>query len=203
MTRSPRNGFFVCIEGLDGCGGTTQSRLLVEKLVKGGRDAVYTMEPTRGRIGGLIREYCLYGKSRAPGVVEALLFAADRFEHVQYEIIPALDKARLVVSDRYLYSSLSYQGSAGLSIDWIRKINAHAIRPDLAIFIDVDPEVAVQRLKTRKSIMETLENQRRVRELYMGFVEAGELVMIDGADSIEEVSVEIFSAVCEFLEAMP
>ncbi len=203
MARSSRNGLFVCIEGLDGCGGTTQSRLLVEKLVEDGHDAIYTMEPTGGRIGDLIREYCLYGENRVPAVVESLLFAADRFEHVRYEIVPALDKARLVVSDRYLYSSLAYQGSAGLNIDWIREINAHAIRPDLAIFIDLDPEVVVQRLKPRKSVMETLENQRRVRELYMGFVEAGELARIDGADSIEEVSIEIFKAVHGLLETDP
>jgi len=119
-------GFFVCIEGLDGSGKSTQARILAARLQKN-NNAVLTVEPSHGQIGTFLRESYLYGNRRLSGIVEALLFAADRVDHVQNEILPALEKGAFVVSDRYLYSSLAYQGAAGLSLDWIEKINSHAI----------------------------------------------------------------------------
>ncbi len=192
-------GFFICVEGLDGCGKTTQTRLLVKKLKKS-YDAVYTVEPSRGKIGTFIKKYCLHGKKRLSSIVEALLFAADRFEHVENEVLPALNEGKLVISDRYVYSSLAYQGATGLDLEWIKKINEHALHPDLAIFIDVDPEIVIQRLKRKKSVMETLETQRKVREVYMRFVENGELIKIDGNKSKREVANEILTSVRGFLE---
>ena len=195
-----RKGVFICVEGLDGCGKTTQTKLLVERLKKKGYDAIYTAEPSRGNIGKLIKEYCLHGETRVSSIVEALLFAADRFEHVEKEVIPALNEGKLVVSDRYVYSSLAYQGADGLDLEWIEKINEHAIRPDLAVFIDVEPETVIQRLKPRKSVMENLGTQRKVREVYMKFVEKGELVKIDGNKSKQEVADDILTVVLGFLE---
>jgi dTMP kinase len=193
-------GHFICIEGLDGSGKTTQTKLLVRKLTKMGHDAVYTAEPSRGKIGRLIREYCLHGGKRTSSIVEALLFAADRFEHVEKEVIPALNAGKIVVSDRYVYSSLTYQGAAGLDLRWIEMINDHAIRPDLAIFVDVEPEAVIKRLKPKKSVMENLETQRKVREIYVRFVENGELVRIDGNKSKKEVAHDILKVVVRFLE---
>ncbi|MEM2118768.1 MAG: dTMP kinase [Candidatus Bathyarchaeia archaeon] len=194
-----KKGFFVCIEGLDGCGKTTQAKLLVERL-KESYNAVYTAEPTEGHIGRFIKEYCLHGSNRGSAVVEALLFAADRFEHVHNEIVPALRRGMLVVSDRYLYSSLAYQGAAGVDLDWIRRINEHAVRPDLALFVDVEPEVVMGRLKLKKSVMENLATQRAVREVYLRFVDSGELVLVDGNQTKEKVSEEILERVLSFLE---
>ena len=192
-------GFFICVEGLDGCGKTTQTKLLVRRLKEKGYNVVYTAEPSGGEIGKFIKRYCLHGEGRVSSVVEALLFAADRFEHVEKEVIPALSEGRLVVSDRYVYSSLAYQGAGGLDLEWIEKINEHAVRPDLAIFIDVEPEIVVQRLKPKRSVMENLETQRRVREVYMKFVEKGELVKINGNKSEIEVADEIMQVVLRFL----
>jgi dTMP kinase len=110
-----KRGVFICVEGLDGCGKTTQAKLLVKKLQKSYK-AVYTAEPSRGKIGVFIRKRCLYGEKRLSSVAEALLFAADRVEHVENEILPAVGKGQLVVSDRYVYSSLAYQGAGGLSL---------------------------------------------------------------------------------------
>lgn len=194
-----KKGVFICIEGLDGCGKTTQAKRLVRALRRKGYDAVYTAEPSKGKIGGFIKRYCLHGGKRISGITEALLFAADRFEHVENEVIPALSKRKLVVSDRYVYSSLAYQGAAGLELEWIRSINDHAIKPGLAIFIDVEPTVVVGRLKPRKSVMENLETQRKVREVYMGFVESRELLKIDGERPEEEVAADILEAVLSFL----
>ncbi|MBT0160412.1 dTMP kinase [Candidatus Bathyarchaeota archaeon A05DMB-2] len=195
-----RKGVFICIEGLDGCGKTTQAKLLAGKLQKS-HSAIYTAEPSRGSIGTFIRKSILYREKRLPSVVEALLFAADRVEHVQNEVLPALRQGKLVISDRYVYSSLAYQGAAGLSLEWIQKINEHALRPDLAIFIDVNPETVMQRLKANRSVMENLETQRKVREIYLQFVEKGDLIRIDGNKPKNAVAQALHTAVLKFLNA--
>ncbi len=195
-----RKGVFICVEGLDGCGKTTQTKLLVRRLRRKGLDAVYTAEPSLGEIGKFIKKYCLHGKKRVSSIIEALLFAADRFEHVDNDVLPALSEKKIVVSDRYVYSSLAYQGAEGLNLNWIRKINEHAIRPDLAVFIDVEPTAVVKRLKQKKSVMETLETQRKVRDVYMKFVEKGELAKIDGNKPRQDVADTILQTILEFLE---
>ena len=195
-----KKGAFICIEGLDGCGKTTQAKLLVKKLQKS-HNAVYTAEPSRGKIGTFIRNSYLYGEKRLSSVVEALLFAADRLEHVESEILPALNQGELVISDRYVYSSLAYQGAVGLSLEWIEKINEQALRPNFAIFIDVDPKTVMHRLKPRKSVMENLETQRKVREIYLKLVEKGDLTRIDGDKPKNEVAQELYAVVLKFLNA--
>jgi len=193
-------GVFICLEGLDGCGKTTQTRILTKRLRNEGYGAVSTAEPSRGRIGQFIRKCCLHGDKRLPPVVEALLFAADRFEHVNNEVLPALKEGKIVVSDRYVYSSLAYQGAAGLDLKWIEMVNEHAVRPDLAVFIDVDPETVIGRLKPKKSVMEDLQTQREVRKVYLKFVEKGDLTRIDGNKSESEVAETIFQVIAAFLE---
>ena len=195
-----KKGAFVCIEGLDGCGKTTQAKLLAKKLRKS-HNALYTAEPSHGKIGTYIRKSYLYGEKRLSIVLEALLFAADRIEHVENEVIPALKEGRLVISDRYVYSSLAYQGAAGLNLDWIEKINEHALKPDLAVFIDVNPEAVMNRLKPKKSVMENLGTQEKVREIYLMFVEEGNLTRINGDKSKNEVAKEVYAVVTKFLNA--
>jgi dTMP kinase len=194
-----KKGVFICIEGLDGCGKTTQAKLLAKKLRKS-HNAFYTAEPSRGEIGTFIRKRCLYTEKRLSTVVEALLFAADRVEHVESEVLPALHEGRLVISDRYIYSSLAYQGAAGLSLDWIEKINEHALKPDLAIFIDVDLKTVMNRLKSKKSVMENMETLQKVRDVYLKFVAKGELVRLDGNRAKDEVSEALSALVLKFLE---
>ena len=193
-------GTFVCIEGLDGCGKTTQSKLLVEKLQRS-YNAMYTAEPSDGKVGDFIRKSILYGEKRSTSLAEALLFAADRVEHVENEVLPALRQGKLVISDRYIYSSLAYQGAAGLSLEWIQSINQYALRPELAIFIDVDPRAVMQRLKPVKSFMENLETQQRVRQIYLKFVEKGDLTRIDGNKPKHLVAEELQRVVLNFLNA--
>jgi len=195
-----KKGAFICIEGLDGCGKTTQAKLLAKKLRKS-HSAVYTAEPSSGKIGTYIRNSYLYGEKRLSIVLEALLFAADRIEHVETEVLPALKEGRLVISDRYVYSSLAYQGAAGLSLEWIETVNEHALQPDLAVFIDVDPKTVMSRLKPKKSVMENLETQQKVREIYLKFVEKGSLARINGDKSKNEVAKELYAVVTKFLKA--
>jgi dTMP kinase len=194
-----RKGFFMCVEGLDGCGKTTQTKLLVKNLQAQGFNALYTAEPSRGKIGSFLKKYCLQGEKRVSSEVEALLFAADRVEHLKEEVVPALNEGRIVVSDRYIYSSLAYQGAVKLDLGWIREINKWTISPDLAVFIDVEPEIAIQRVKSKKSVMENLETQRKVREVYMNFVERGELVKIDGYGPKNKVASEMLTVALSFL----
>jgi dTMP kinase len=192
-------GAFICIEGLDGCGKTTQTKLLVENLEES-HNAIYTAEPSRGKIGMFIRNRYLYGEKRVSSVVEALLFAADRSDHVENMIVPALKEGRLVISDRYVYSSLAYQGAASLDLDWIEKINEHALHPDLGVFIDVDPRTVMRRLKRKKSVMEDLRTQEKVRKIYLGFVQRGDLVKIDGNKPKNVVAENLLSTVLNFLK---
>ena len=195
-----KRGVFICIEGLDASGKTTHARRLVRNLRRRGFDAVYTTEPSRGEIGRFVRKYILQRKRRVPSVVEALLFAVDRVDHVEKEIKPALEGGKIVVSDRYVYSSLAYQGAAGLDLKWIEGVNRLALPPDLAIYIDVPPEVVVKRMRREKSVMERLETQRRVREVYMKFVEKGKLVSVDGNRRKDEVARDILAVVLDFLK---
>jgi dTMP kinase len=192
-------GAFICIEGLDGCGKTTQAKLLAKNLRKS-HDAVYTAEPSRGKIGSYIRNSYLYGEKRLSIVLEALLFAADRIEHLENEVLPALNEGRLIISDRYVYSSLAYQGAMGLSLEWIEKVNEYACKPDLAVFIDVDLETVMRRLKAKKSVMENTETLQKVRDVYMKFVAKGELTMIDGNRSKAKVAKALADLALKFLD---
>ena len=195
-----KKGVFICIEGLDASGKTTHAHRLVRNLRRKGFDAVYTTEPSRGEIGRFIRTYILQRKRRVPSVVEALLFAVDRVDHVEKAIKPALEEGKIVVSDRYVYSSLAYQGAAGLDLRWIEEINKLALPPDLAIYIDVPPEVVVKRIRRKKSVMEKLETQRRVKEVYMKFVENGKLVPVDGNRRKDKVAKDILTVILDFLK---
>ena len=195
-----KKGFFICIEGLDGSGKTTHAHRLVQNLQKKGFYAVYTTEPSEGEIGEFIRSSVLQGKNRVPKVVEAVLFAADRVEHMEKDVKPALRDGKVVVSDRCVYSSLAYQGAAGLDLEWIEEINSFALPADLALYIDVPPEVVVKRIRRKKSVMETLETQRRVKQVYMKFVDNGKLVPIDGDRKKNEVEQNILNVILEFLK---
>lgn len=192
------HGTFICLEGLDGCGKTTQAKLLARRL-KTKYEAIYTAEPSRGQIGKFIKKRYLHASTRGSTVVEALLFAADRVEHLKNEVAPALEKGKIVVSDRYVFSSLAYQGAAGIDLKWIESVNKHAFRPDLALFIDVDPKTVVGRLKQKKSVMENLETQLKVQQIYSKYVETGALVRIDGNKSKREVAKAIWQAVSDHL----
>lgn len=197
-----KQGVLICIEGIDFSGKTTHAHRLVKNLKNKGFDAVYTTEPTRSEVGKIIKKRVLGGGKRVPSVVEALLFAVDRVDHVEREIKPALKEGKVVVSDRYLHSSLAYQGAAGLDLRWIREINRYAVTPDLAIYIDVPPEVVVKRMRGKRlSVMETLQTQRKVREVYMKLLRKGELVYVDGNRPELEVERNILDVVLEFLKS--
>ena len=194
-----KKGIFIVIEGLDGSGKTTQANMLAKNLAKN-HTVLLTAEPSRGKIGTFIRQGCLYEKKRLPTEAEALLFAADRIEHMQDELEPALSEGKIVICDRYIFSSLAYQGSAGLSLKWIETINARALEPDFSIFIDVHPQLVLERLQRKKSVMENLDTQAKVREVYLQFVEKGDLILVDGDKSKDVVAEALYSKVVSLLK---
>ncbi|MHC1586211.1 MAG: dTMP kinase [Candidatus Hecatellaceae archaeon] len=195
-------GKLIAFEGLDGSGKTTQACLLVEALRKRGVKACYTCEPTYWRVGDLIRLHVSRFKRRLP-VYEALLFAADRYEHVVREVKPRLRRGYVVVSDRYVYSSLAYQGASGLSLQWIRSLNFFAPKPDLTVLIDLPAEQALKRkLKGRPGSLgfENLAFQRKVRRVYLQLAREEGFQVFDGLKPVEQLHREILEAVLKVLE---
>ena len=157
-----KRGVFIVFEGIDGSGKSTHIKALAEELRSQGYGVLQTSEPSRDRIGNFIRRYAERNDSRLTSETEALLFAADRFEHVKTVIEPALRRGRIVISDRYLYSSLAYQGAGGLEVDWIREMNRFAPKPDLGILLDILPEFSLQRVNRRKTVFEDSDYLRKV-----------------------------------------
>lgn len=192
---------FICIEGLDASGKTTQALRLVTKLCHIGYDAIYTTEPSSGEIGSFLKSDILQRRKRGPAVIEALLFAADRIYHVEQTIKPALQDGKIVVSDRYVFSSLAYQGAAGLEQKWIEEINKWALKPDLSIYLNVTLKVALKRMKQERSVMERLNTQKRVMKVYLQLVQNGRLFPIDGNRTTDAVSRDIFKLVLDKLES--
>jgi len=185
----------MCIEGLDGSGKTTQSKRLVKNLRHRGFDSVYTTEPSTGKVGKLIRSFVLDREERVPIALEALLFAADRVDHVETVVKPLLKQSKIVICDRYVYSTLAYQGAAGLDLEWIEHINQFALKPSLAVLIDVSPDVVVKRLKRKRTVMETKRNQQKVREVYLKLVKEQRLTLVDGDKPVSAVANNILGIV--------
>jgi dTMP kinase len=203
-------GRFVVIEGIDGAGTTTQVALLGERLKRGSRAVRTTREPSDGPVGTLVRQV-LTGRivlpgGRAPGwATMALLFAADRMDHVESDIQPFLATGGIVVSDRYDASSLAYQsvssGRGGAAtVDWIRSINRYALRPDLTIVLEVPPEVGAARREARGEAAQLYE-QNEVQQALAAFYRElakhmpnDRVVLVDATGSIAEVGERVVSA---------
>lgn len=212
-------GNFIVIEGIDGAGTTTQMHQLCARFQARGLPAIATHEPTPGPVGAVIRQ-ALQHRLVVPGVngprapswkTMALLFAADRLDHLEAEILPNLMDGVTVVSDRYDLSSLAYQsatsGEEGPEADvigWLRSINRHARRPDLTIVLDVPPEVAAQRRNARNQASELYEHQelqRRLAQAYLAaeqLVPGDQLVHVDGSKPLEQVADAIAEIVWGF-----
>ena len=189
---------FVTFEGLDGSGTTTQTELLREHLTALGRDVVATREPGGTDLGERVRELVLGGTEISPWA-EAALFAAARAELVAEVIQPALERGADVVCDRYLDSSLAYQGLArGLGVDRVLALNIDAIRgvlPDVTFLLLLDPDAARERSGPPADRIEREGDDflRAVDKAYreLGSIFAGRIVTIDASRSVDEVAKEV------------
>lgn len=200
----------IVLEGLDGAGTTTQVKRLVEHLNAHGQRAHATREPSDGPIGRLIREMLTGGHALPDEKLSqstfGLLFAADRLDHLQREVEPALAAGTIVVSDRWYHSSLAYQGT-GADRDWITTLNARARRPDLTIFLEVRPAVAAQRRHAAGRVQELFEDVQMQEEVAAGYaatnaelIAAGERIeTIDGEQPLDAVFAQILKLVGQSL----
>ena len=194
-------GKFVSIEGIDKCGKSTHAKLLAEWLRSRGHEVVITDEPTDSAVGKMIKQI-LGGELRVPIEIEALLFAADRVQHVVNIINPALQDGKVVISERYIHSSLAYQSARGLSMSWIKKINKYATKPDLTILIDVPTKVAFSRARPSRRLDEFEKDmalQERVRRNYLRIARQEGLKIVDGSRPRDEVQADLRKLVSALL----
>lgn len=191
-------GLFVVIEGIDGSGKTSVAREIVERLPRLGLEAIYTYEPYESPFSEALRRL----KERGPTspVLDTLAMFCDRAYHVDSVIEPALSRGVSVVADRYYYSTIAYQGAMGADVEWIRGISRVFRKPDLAIYLDVEPEVGLSRSSgTRWRHYEDLEILRRARKIYMDLVALGELVLVDSMQPLGVVIERTWRLVAEKL----
>ena len=186
-----RKGFFIVFEGVDGSGKTTQIEMLRDFFKGKGYKVNLTKEPTEDLIGSLIWEYMKSKDRSLAPETEALLFAADRLEHGKW-IKETLKKGEIVISDRYIHSSFTYQGAAGVEPDWIKTLNRRAFKPDMVILLDINPDSSLERVTNRdRTVFEENTYLKTVRELYLKFAGKGEMIIIDASQEIDKVQREI------------
>lgn len=198
------SGRFIVFEGIDGSGKTTQLERLYERLTAAGYDIRTTREPSSGPCGILLRQ-ALRGFINLDAATLALLFAADRTDHMQ-QIKKMLQDGKTVLCDRYVLSSIAYNSDA-LSAEWILSINDAARRdllPDLTIVFDLPVDEAMARIDSRggaKEQFEEKEKLQRIRDHYLHWAEQlpEKIVIIDGSDSPEAVSARLDELIRPYL----
>jgi dTMP kinase len=207
MLESPSSGVFICVEGIDGSGKTTLSRLLVGYLCSLGFDAVYTTEPTRYSLPGRRLRESFFDPERLPVEEEFKLFLEDRIIHLRDEVIPMLKDGKIVVTDRYYFSSVAYQGARGLDWNYILEENLKvATVPNLVLLLDLPIDEAIARISADReegvNTFEKKENLQKVNEIYHKLAEKfPELIhIVDVNKSIQDVEEDLNAFIIEFLE---
>jgi len=206
-------GKFITFEGIDGSGKSTQLRMLAYELADRGVDLITTCESGGTPLGRLLRQAFLESGETVVPMAELLSFAADRAQHVESLIRPALAAGRTVISDRYADATCAYQGAGrGFSVDDVKTVIALATQglvPDLTLFFDITVDEAIRRMgdrdemHTKKNRMdeETAEFYSRVRDAYLGIAERepGRFHIINGAESAEAIHKHVVDEVLGIL----
>jgi dTMP kinase len=208
------SGLFITLEGGDGSGKSTQAALLEQWLHTENRTVVRTREPGGTDFGTEVREIVLHSRGHISPRAEALLYAADRAHHISTKVRPALERGDVVIQDRYLDSSVAYQG-AGRVLDAgeIRNLSlwaAEGLLPDLTILLDLDENEARTRLDGSRTRFDRLENEKsefhaRVRSAFLDLAtaEPGRFLVLDASQSAESLAAHIRSAVQPLLIREP
>jgi len=196
-------GTLIALEGIDGSGKSTQARRLCEELHTRGIAAVAFREPGDSKYGDKLRQQFRDGRSVTPEE-EAQLFIEDRRIDVRDNIVPSLEQGKVVIMDRYYFSTMAYQGALGLDVEELRRTNeAFAPRPHLTLILDVLPETSAERIRASRdapSSYEGVEYLREVREIFMRLC-AADVVTVDATVAEEELTAEILRRVLEVSNA--
>ena len=196
-----KKGLFITFEGIEGCGKSTQARMLKDFLIEAGKDVFLTREPGGPKIAEEIRKMLLSvnNKEMLPQT-EVLLYMASRSQHTGEWIIPELEKGKTVISDRYYDSTFAYQGAArkidGKLIDTIRRYATFGLVPDITFLVDLPEEIGLSRILAKDADrleQESMEFHKRVREgfLVLARNEPERFVVLDGKKSIKEIHKEV------------
>ena len=200
-------GLFITFEGIEGCGKSTQSKLLTEYLKKRGLEVLSTREPGGPKISEEIREILLSNANDEMNArTEVLLYMASRSQHTAEWIIPALESGKVVISDRYYDSTLAYQGAARKIerniIDTLTSFATFGLKPDLTFLVDLPAEVGLARIEEKNADRLERESLDFHKEVRAGFLEIAEkekdrYVILDGAMSVNEIHREIINKIDE------
>ncbi len=204
--RTDRKGLFITFEGIDGCGKSTQARLLARELRRQGHAVVLTREPGGTALGRRLRPLLLHPDSQIGPVAEVFLYLADRAQHVQDVIAPALAEGKIVISERFADSTLAYQGAGrGLPqarLEALNRLATEGLKPDLTILLDISPKQAKERKSNgpRADRLERLESAFHARLARQYRKLAAEnpkrIRLIKASGSVQEVHRKVMEAVC-------
>ena len=191
-------GVLVNLEGIDGCGKSTQSKLLLEKLEGEGEKVIILKEPTKRPHGQKLWDM-LHGKRKATNEEILELFVLDRKQHVEEKILPALDSGAVVLMDRYYYSSMAYQVAGGIDVEEIREKHEFAPKPDVVLIFDLPVSVALERVKGHSDAdeFEKEEHLEKVREAYLDLENDPLVRIVDATGTPEEIFGNVWKLVSE------
>ena len=186
------------LEGIDGCGKSTQSQLLMDEFEKSDEKTILLKEPTNGKYGRKLWEM-LSGKIEATTEEILELFVMDRKEHVDQKINPALNEGKIVLMDRYYYSTMAYQAAAGIDVKRIRKDNEFAPKPDIVLIFDLPADLAMKRVRGHSvaDVFEKEEHLEKVRKAYLNLENDPLVRIIDATRTPEEIFDEVWKLVSE------
>ena len=200
-------GLFITFEGCDGCGKTTQLELLAKFLEEKGYDVVVTREPGAKGLGTKLREILLNYDGEVSSNCESFLFLADRAQHIDTLVKPAITEGKIVLCDRHIDSTVAYQGyGRGIDLEQINYLNNLAtsgLKPDLTLLFDVDTETSMQRVGKNKDRMESagIEFQEKVRHGYLTLAkeEPKRIRIFDSRKTIEQLHQEVLGIIAPFI----
>jgi len=200
-------GLFVTFEGVDGCGKTTQMKLLAEYLTNHGYEVVITREPGAKGLGEKIRDILLHYDGEVSSKAESFLFLADRAQHIDKLVNPSVKEGKIVLCDRHTDSTIAYQGyGRGVDIEQLNVLNSLAVGnrvPDLTFVFDIDVETSMSRVGSEMDRMEASGKEffNKVRQGYLDIAasEPERVKVIDAKRSVSEISREVVQIVSEML----
>jgi dTMP kinase len=207
-------GKFITFEGIDGSGKSTQLRMLTGALLQRGIDLLTTCEPGGTPLGRRLRDAFLETEETVAPMAELLLFAADRAQHIEFLVKPALADGRVVISDRYADATFAYQGSGRgfdeRTVEKVIKLATGGLKPDLTLFFDIPIATALSRMNTRdesgersnRMDFEAVEFYEHVRDGYLGIAarEPQRFVVLDASGAVDEIQHRVLAAVMDALK---